>query len=107
MYRVIFWALFSINVQVLLKKSGELQKRVTQPECGMGAGAEIAKALVNSLHDPSNATVFFANYFAGLPRFICLEEQINTYSLEILRSNTISHCPIETYKALRKQRREP
>lgn len=66
-----------------MKNSGELQ--IDSLEQSVTC-AGIVKALAKSLHDPSNATLYFANYFAGLPLF----GQMNIYSLGTLHSNIIS-----------------
>lgn len=78
---------------------------LSQSECDMGVGAGIVIALSKSLHDANKATVFFDNYFASLPLFTYLKNNMNIYSLGTLRSNRIAGCPIETDKILLKQGR--
>lgn len=75
---------------------------IGEEEANLGVGAGIVIALCKSIPDPSKATVFFDNYFASLPLFLYLKEELNIYSLGTLRSNRIGGCPIETDKVLQK-----
>lgn len=81
------------------------RNEITKEESDLGVGASIVIALSKSLHDQDNTSLFFDNYFAGLPLFLYLKNKMNIYSLGTLRSNRIAGCPIDTDKVLQKQGR--
>lgn len=78
---------------------------INEEETKLGVGAAIVIALCKSLHNPSDSTVYFDNYFSSLPLFVYLKDKMKILSLGTLRGNRIGGCPIETDKILSKQGR--